>query len=378
MGRRVRNLAAIAGLVATGILAAGLLVVVVNRNSTAAPASSPSGAGAPQAYTQVQWHATKVQASSSLSPYLAVSNGRLYMVTDDRQGDSRGLQLWSSADAIHWEQATDLGVDPDFVARAATADGRGGLIVVGELTPTDAAVVPQIWHSTDGKTFARARVEPPGPGSAPGTSSGEIVAVATAAGQMVAFGGHNIVDMTKGAPEVRGLDSWHSTDGSTWTHSDLAGSDGYQATSMTAWSGGFAALATESGKDSGYGVWLSSDGVAWHNAASVPAITALSIMALPRGLVVVGGKQDATRGMAPAAWSSSDGATWSEAIASGTGLAVMFDGAIVVGHSVVAVALSHMGVGTGTGGSASQSPSLPAPVPPSVKEGRMMRGNPTC
>jgi hypothetical protein len=183
---------------------------------------------------------------------------------------------------------------------------------------------------------------------------------------MVAFGDHDVVDATKGALEARVLDAWHSTDGSTWTYSELGGSDGYQATSMTAWSGGFAALGTEPGKDSGYAVWLSSDGLAWHKAASVPAITAVSIMARPRGLVVVGGKQDAVRGMAPASWSSSDGETWSEAIASGTGPAVMFDGAIVVGHSVVAIALSHMGVGTGTGGGPSQSPGLPASVPPST------------
>jgi hypothetical protein len=257
-------------------------------------------------------------------------------------------------------------MEPDFVARAAIADGNGGLVVVGELTPTDTNVVPQIWHSTDGKTFAKAHVELPGAALASTGRSGEIVGVAASTGQMVAFGDHDVVDPTKGALEARVLDAWHSTDGSTWTYSELSGSDGYQATSMTAWSGGFAALATESGKDTGYGIWLSSDGVAWHKAASVPAITAISIMALPRGLVVVGGKQDAVRGLAPAAWSSSDGATWTEAIASGTGQAVMFDGAIVVGHSVVAIALSHMGVGTGTGGSPSQSPSAPVSVPPST------------
>jgi hypothetical protein len=360
MGRKGRNAAAAAGLVATVVLGAGFLFVVVNRNS------APADPGAATAYSQVQWHVTKVPATSSLSPYLAVSNGRLYMVTDVGQGSSQGPGLWSSVDAVQWQQTPNPGMEPDFVARAAIADGNGGLVVVGELTPTDTNVVPQIWHSTDGKTFAKAHVELPGAALASTGRSGEIVGVAASTGQMVAFGDHDVVDPTKGALEARVLDAWHSTDGSTWTYSELSGSDGYQATSMTAWSGGFAALATESGKDTGYGIWLSSDGVAWHKAASVPAITAISIMALPRGLVVVGGKQDAVRGLAPAAWSSSDGATWTEAIASGTGQAVMFDGAIVVGHSVVAIALSHMGVGTGTGGSPSQSPSAPVSVPPST------------
>jgi hypothetical protein len=305
-----------------------------------------------------------------LSPYLAVSNGRLYMVTDVGQGSLHGPGLWSSADAVQWQQAPNPGMEPDFVARAVMADGNGGVVAVGELTATDANVVPEIWHSRDGKTFAKTQVELPDGASASTGRSGQIVAVAASAGQMVAFGDHDVVDTSMNtasqSSEVRALDAWHSADGSTWTHSDLPGSDGYQATSMTAWSGGFAALATESGKDTGYGVWLSSDGVAWHKAASVPAITAISIMALPHGLVVVGGKQDAARGLAPAAWSSSDGATWSESIASGTGQAVMFDGAVVVGHSVVAVALSHMGTGTGTGAGPSQSPVPPTPVPPTT------------
>lgn len=363
MGHRWRNAAAVAGLVATVILAGGLLVVVLNR-------TSPAGPGAAQAYSQIQWHATKVPAASTLSPFLAVSNGRLYMVTNARQTSTRAIQVWSSTDAVQWEQGANPGMDPDFVARAAVADGTGGLVVVGELTPTEAAVVPQIWHSTDGKAFAKAQVQLPSAGSAAGSSSGEIVAAAVAAGRMVAFGDHDIVDITMNAAskgsEVYGLDSWYSTDGSTWTHSELAGSDGYQAISMTAWSGGFAALADQPGTDAGYGVWLSADGVAWRKAGSVAAIVAISIMALPRGLVVVGDKQDAARGMAPASWSSADGTTWTEATASGTGFGVAFDGAIVVGHSVIAIAVSHVGVGTGSGGGPIESPSLPTWVPPST------------
>jgi hypothetical protein len=347
-------------LAATVILAVGFLVVALSR-------TSPPDQGSARTYSQIQWHATKVTAESSLSPFLAVSNGRLYMVTNARQTSSRTIQVWSSADAVHWEQAASPGMDPDFVARAAMADGSGGLIVVGELTPAEAVVVPQIWHSTDGKTFAKAQVQLPSAGSAPGTSSGEIVAAATAAGQMVAFGDHDVVDITmntasKGG-ELRGLDSWHSTDESTWTHSDLAGSDGYQAISMTAWSGGFAALASQPGTDAGYGVWLSADGIAWRKVESVPTFGANSIIALPGRLVVVGSKQDSALGMAPASWSSADGTSWTESRAPVSGFGAMFDAATVVGSSVVAIGVSHVG---GTDRSGGPNPSSLVLVPPTA------------
>ena len=361
MSRRGRGAAAIASLVGTIILAAGILVVVVNRNSP------PADSGAAKAYSQIQWHATKGPASSSLSPYLAVSNGRLYMVTDVPQGSPQGPGLWSSADAVQWQQAPNPGMEPNFVARAAVADRNGGLVVVGELTATDTNVVPEIWHSTDGKTFAKAQVELPDAGSASTGRSGEIVAVAASAGQMVAFGDHDVVDTSmntasKGS-EVRGLDSWRSTDGSTWTHSDLAGSDGYQAISMTAWSDGFAALASQPGKDAGYDLWLSADGVAWHKAGTVATFGAVSIIAPPHGVVVVGSKQDAARGMVPASWSSADGTTWTEAIAPVSGVGATFDAATVVGSSVVAIGMSHV-AGTGAGGG--PSPSALALVPPTA------------
>jgi hypothetical protein len=356
MGRKGRNAAAAAGLAVTVVLAAGFLFVVVNRNSP------PADPGAATSYSQVQWHATKVPATSSLSPYLAVSNGRLYMVTDVGQGSSHGPGLWSSADAVQWQQAPNPGMEPDFVARAAMADGNGGLVVVGELTATE-ATVPQIWHSTDGKTFAKAQVQLSAAAAAPASTSGQIVAVATASGQMVALGDHDVVDVTKGALEVRALDAWHSTDGSTWTHSELGGSDGYQATSMTAWSGGFAALATEPGKDTGYGVWLSSDGVAWHKAGTVATFGANSIITLSGRLVVVGSKQDAARGMVPASWSSADGGSWAEATAPVSGVGASFDAVAVVGSSVVAIGVSHVG-GTGEPGGPSATPL--ALVPPTA------------
>jgi hypothetical protein len=355
MGLSGRKVAAAAGLAATVILAAGLLVVTLNRVS-----QSDSGSS-----SQIQWHSTHVPAQIGLAPVLAVSGGRLYMVGIGSQTSSRTVQVWSSADAVHWEQVADPGFETDFVSRAVVADGSGGLVVVGELTPTE-AVVQEIWHSVDGKTFAKAQMEIPGTGSAASGASGasgEIVAVAAASGQLVAFGDHDVVSLNKDVREVRGLDAWHSTDGSTWTHSDLAGSDGYQAISMTAWSGGFAALATQPGTDAGYGVWTSPDGIAWRKAGSVATFGANSIIALPQRLIVVGAKRDAARGMVPASWSSSDGTSWTEAIAPVSGYGATFDAATVLGNGIVAIGVSHVATAQAAGGPSQSTIEL---VPPSI------------
>ncbi|MGA3031016.1 MAG: hypothetical protein ABSE58_09865 [Candidatus Limnocylindrales bacterium] len=358
MGRRGRNAAAATGLAATVILGTGFLVVTLNRASQ----SNPGWALAP---SKIQWHSTNVPAQLGLGPFLAASGGRLYMVGIGREMAARKVQVWSSVDAAHWEQVANPGFEPDFVPRATVAYGQGGLVVVGELTPSE-AVVPQIWLSADGKTFAKAQIPPPDISPGTGTGSGEIVSAAVAAGQMVAFGDHDIVGVAKGTDkgtEVRGLDSWHSTDGSTWTHTDLAGSDGYSAISMTAWSGGFAALATQPGVDAGYGVWTSPDGIAWDRVRRIAAFGAQAIVALPHRLVVVGSKQDASLGMVPASWSSADGTSWTESAAPVSGFGATFDAATVVGSSVVAIGVSHVGSAVAAG---VPSPSMPALVPPSV------------
>ncbi len=354
MGRSGRNVAAVAGLAATGMLATGFFVVALNRVSQPNPGSASTS-------PPINWHSTHVPAQLGLGPFLAASGGRLYMVGIGKETSSRNVQVWSSADGAQWEQVSNPGFEPDFVPRATIAYEGGGLVVVGELTPSE-AVVPQIWLSADGKTFAKAQIPLPGAGSATGSGSGEIVAVATAAGQLVAFGDHDIVDVTK-SPEVRGLDSWHSADGSTWTHSELAGSDGYSAISMTAWSGGFAALATQPGVDAGYGVWTSPDGIAWDRAGSIAAFGAVAIVALPHRLVVVGSKQDAKLGMVPASWSSVDGTSWTGSAAPVSGFGAMFDAATVVGSSLLAIGVSHVGSASPAG---VPSPSMPALVPPSI------------
>jgi hypothetical protein len=132
---------------------------------------------------------------------------------------------------------------------------------------------------------------------------------------------------------------------------------------MTAWSGGFAALASQPGTDAGYGVWLSADGVAWHKVESVSTFGADSIVALPDRLVVVGSNQDTGLGMVPASWSSADGAAWTESKAPVSGFGAMFDAACVLGSSVVAIGVSHVGSTDRSGG---PNPSSLVLVPPTT------------
>jgi hypothetical protein len=67
--------------------------------------------------------------------------------------------------------------------------------------------------------------------------------------------------------------------------------------------------------------------------------------------------------MVPASWSSADGGSWAEAVAPVSGIGATFDAVAVVGDSVVAIGMSHVG-GTGEPGGPSATPL--ALVPPTA------------
>jgi hypothetical protein len=373
MGLRGRTAVAVAGLLVTTVLAAGFLLVTVDRNSpnvsrkpaaVATISNSPNVSRKPAAVATISWHSTHVAVQLTLGPWLATSGDRLYIVGTAGSLGSRSTPVWSSADGTAWESLSVSGIEADFVARAAIGDASDGLIVVGELTPTE-AVVPQIWYAPDGHTFLKAQVDAsnlaPGSGAGAGSGSGEIVAVAASSGHLVAFGDHDFVSLDKSVGEIRALDAWRSADGKSWARVDLPDSSGYQARSLTAWSGGFAALASQP-RDPEYAVWTSQDGVAWRKTGSVPAFSGASILALPGLLVVVGSKPDASLGMVPASWSSADGASWTESTAPVNGYGATFDAAAVVQGGIVAIGASHVATADGPAGTGSSMPPL---VPPS-------------
>jgi hypothetical protein len=413
MGLLRHRLAAVGGLAATCILAVALFVVVVNRPDASRSGSSPSaaasgGASAPPTAASpatprasgsgsletgdlpspsfslpplnlpAGWSSTLAPGQISFGPLLAPSapsGGRLYLAGMD---DSRLMLVWWSADGHTWQKVAEPGIDKDFVPRSMVGDGGQGVFIAGELTPSAENVVPQIWHSSDGAGFSRVELEAmqPAPSASIAVtassdkavllpaSSAEIVSVDGRPGSFVAFGGHNTTDPSQPTGVEQSLDAWYSADGSDWKHVSLPESESYSAIAMTAWRGGFAALANKYGKT--YGVWLSADGATWSRTADVAAFGASGLMSFGDRLVLVGAAQDARWGMVPASFWSIDGKSWTESRAPVEGYAAMFDTATVVGDRIVAIGSSHVGQAVAEGpesGTPAPSPTI-ALVPP--------------
>ena len=307
--------------------------------STDLPTVGTSGAASSAgAIAGVSWHTVQTQAAFGISPLLAPAGNTLYMVGSTRvktqvlsASDAiTKTQIWSSSDGTTWSQGKDPLIPDGFVPRALGTDGTGGLLLVGYvLASGDNVVVPQIWHSTDGRTFKAGQLA-----GSTSISEPEIVSVASGSRAFVALGDH------QGTGAYEGLDAWLSTDASSWTRVALPQSAGYQALSISAWSKGFAAVGVAVGKGTA-SVWTSPDGANWTKNADVGAIAIGSIVAVGDRLVILGAKADSQLGMVPASWSSSDGASWIESSASGPEPAMAFDAATVVGGSIIAIGTSH-------------------------------------
>ncbi len=302
--------------------------------SPASPADTPTPSTQPSAsaaaipsYPLPQGWRSSFVPGIDWGPVLAVSGDRLFMAGMD---SARITHLLRSTDGLAWQEtatAGTVGIPKDFVPRDMTADGKGVLMLVGELTTNEAAV-PQIWRSTDGGTTFAKQVIQTDPGS-----SGEIVGVVEANGTWVAFGGHNSVNQLA-------LDVWQSADGIAWQHLQLPDASSFNARSVTAWRGGFAALAS-GGKDNQDAVWLSKDGRVWQRAGDIAQFSTGPILALSDRLVVLG-YAETPAGPAPAAWRSTDGRNWSRSIAPADGVGVMIDGGVVAGNRLVVVGMSHI------------------------------------
>ena len=350
MIRRPGLMTRLIGLAITLALAIGLVAVVAVRLDGSGGLPAPSGS--------VSWHGpVEVSTGMTFGVDLAVSGENLYLV-----GKSTSTEVWSSTDGTSWTVASaEETVDSSFVPRGAVADGSGGLLVVGETlgggtqTPT-----PAIWHSSNGGAFTRATFETPTPA--------EIVGVAAGSGRFVAVGDHSAPAMgtaTTGAI-VYSLDAWSSVDGASWSHVTLPDSDDYQAITVSAWSGGFAAVGVSETGQSGAAIWTSSDGNSWQRSpAALGDFGVTSLLSFGGRLVALGAIRDEAEGIIPASWASSDGRTWVESKAPVREPAMMFDRATVVGSDIVAVGMSHMGstqelvVGSGAG-------ATPRPAPSSV------------
>jgi len=181
---------------------------------------------------------------------------------------------------------------------SGVASGPAGLVAVGWIFEGFHGAT---WHSTDGPTWALGQAMP---------ENTELAAVAANAHLYVAVGLNG-----------KTATAWASTDGSTWTQateSEAFAAEPLRLTSVTAWSGGFAAAGYE-GYEFGTAraaFWISPDGLTWRRAPDSPELAdsrAWSITGGGPGLVAVGTPGPSDRPGPAAVWTSSDGLTWRRA-----------------------------------------------------------------
>jgi hypothetical protein len=324
----------------TLVLAAGLLAVVVIRPSQSTGPASPGIAWQP-----------RIQVAGPgiiFGPYLATVGGRLYMVSTSSAADgTESTVVRSASDGKTWEQISAPGAfekdGPRFFAQGISDDGKGGLIVVGGLPGGEAeSIVPAAWHSTDGRTWARAQVGTP--------ALARMSAVAARPGAIVAIGDGRVVvnSAATGADQsVNQMYAWFSSDGNAWSQVVLPDSSGFIPSAITSWGGGFAAIAQFDGITLSSSVWTSADGRTWQKSPQDFArFTPTAMAGFGGRLVAVGNHQDpqsTAAGFVPASWSSTDGRTWVESRASARQVATGFGDVAVVGATLVAIGANYMG-----------------------------------
>jgi hypothetical protein len=334
------------------MLAAGLLIAVSGR-PTQTPQSWVQGIGW---QPMIRVSATKLD----FGPYLATAGGRLFMIgsilSPVRPGDTAShgeVDVWSSADGGTWDLVSDPnsfgGPKSEFVPLGLSDDGKGGLVAVGNSSSPQGAAMA--WHSGDGHTWTQEQLGGSGPG--------ELIGVAARPGAIVAFG------RELGGSLVAGF----SADGSSWRVIVLPDSAGYYPRTITAWQGGFAAVAVYQGVATAAptpvasNVWTSTDGLAWEKASmQLTGFDATAMAALGNSVVAVGSRSD-ERGMSPASWRSTDGRTWVESTAPPTQPATAFSDVAVVDGTLVAIGVRNTAVPASTPRPGSTPlPTLPASV----------------
>jgi hypothetical protein len=300
-----------------------------------------------------------------IGPYLASVGSRLYMVATSNAADgTESTVVRSSSDGETWEQVSEPGAfangGPRFFAQGISGDGQGGLIVVGGVSGDKTeTTLPTAWHSTDGRTWTKAQVAAP--------ALARMAAVAAQPGAIVAIGDWR-VPVPGGAADqtVNQMYAWFSPDGNAWSQVVLPDSSGYAPMAITAWEGGFAAIAQSDGLVLSSSVWTSADGRTWEKAAQdFVGFGPTAITALGGRVVAVGDyldPQGSVGSLVPTSWSSADGRTWAKATAAARQKATGFGDVTVVGDSLVAIGENFMGQGwspVGLGGPTG----TPAPAP---------------
>jgi hypothetical protein len=321
----------------TAVLAVGLLAVVIIRPTQS---TRPASAG-------IAWRPA-VQgpgASFIFGPYLASVGGNLFMVGSiGAVGATEATEVWSSSDGATWTQVSEPGAfekSGRFFPQGISSDGHGGLIVVGGISGDQTeTTLPTAWHSVDGRTWTRAQVGAP--------ALARMAAVAAQPGAVVAIGDWR-VPVTGGPADqtVNQMYAWFSQDGNTWSQVVLPDSSGYAPIAVTAWEGGFVAIAQSDGLALSSSIWTSADGRNWEKAAQdFVGFGPTGITALGGRVVAVGDyldPQGSVGSLVPTSWSSTDGRTWVKATATARQEATGFGDVTVVGDALVAIGANYMG-----------------------------------
>jgi hypothetical protein len=179
---------------------------------------------------------------------------RLFLIASDNGQPNPTAKasggVWSTADGLSWTKQSDIdaikssGTDRPTLM-AASANGRGGAVVVGSAQTLDGGGRTAAWWMADGKTWASATVEGP---------AGAMYSVVGRPDGLVAVGitqaGENAVPA-----------AWRSTDGgSSWTSVSLPGG-GMEARDVVVWGDKFVAIGRSA--DANLFLWASADGATW-------------------------------------------------------------------------------------------------------------------
>jgi hypothetical protein len=331
-----RRMPAAASLVATLVVAIGLLAVLAGRPEAAMPGvgspdpSHPPASSVPGSldpWSAVTWR----RAGTSRPPFAPWGEPRRFLVDVvawgngvvavgyDFEGDHATGLVWRSSDGLDWHEVAvgDLFDGVAFEAVLALEDRlvargrhRGAGIPPGE------AGWPVAFESTDGASWAPLATE-----DTPWARTGEL--------QFVAGGGH-VLALDTGDGRL-----WRIADDRSWTSAPLEKAFPGTSIATIAWTGerwlagGVAGDPTDNYQRGTGAIWVSENGVTWSPATiDAPRMNVGRFVTGRDGVVAVGsstgfgGAIVLTQPM----WRSDDGATWSRLTLDGRILRVVSDG----------------------------------------------------
>ncbi len=263
--------------------------------------ASPSPTPQPRAgsWIELRWSAPALTPQGAVLLDAVSWRDSFVAAADLASADGHAGAAFISADGLRWERTTTFAATPNIFATSS------GLVAVVNLVGSPRSV--EVWTSIDGRTWQR-RDQLALTGAA-------ITSLAARDGTIAAAG----IDASGSAI------LWSSTDGAPWSPRQLPARG--IARSVAAVGDGFVALGRDGEPDAGSGgisapgvarpaAWTSPDGRTWTDArvegSPAPGAQLLSLFQVTDGLFAIG--SDATapgqNARSPLIWSSADGRDW--------------------------------------------------------------------